>query len=983
MGWFRWLLIGLVLPTWLGCGGGGGGGGESGFSISFSASSVTISYREGDPATTGSVLATTHGSTTESVFVGAGTPTGQPDPNIARVEVIQLDATHGEVRIVPAAGLPSGTYKGTLVAVACADVNCNKYHSGTPFNIDYTIQVSVNIHAAPNPLLFLAETGQALSQNVSVILPPGVSSYTAQATDGAVVIDQLTSSGFRVSVPAGSVGTHSSTVELVSGSYHLSIPLTQVVTPKALKLDRASLAMSAVSGRTATATIAVTQLAEGAPDYIVTTDNTPWLTAVAAAGNTIQVTAASMPSGSYTANLSIQSGGGHVTVPVSYVVSAPAGGDHDIGVSSNGLTLVATEGALSAPQAVGLTRPSWNPDVQVAIAYTEGSGWLGSSTAASGDLQFSANASGLTKGVYHATVTLTGAYPSSATGVRVPVVFTVGQGLAQPAPQTQVLGSDATSAVLTGTIPVISDGSTSASWTATSSASWLRLTRSAGSLGTPLTYQIDVAQAQALPAYTDVAASVTINAQLAGAPASTPGFTPVTATVTLRRELAEVFYVGPDVVVAGQGASVIVRGRGFDHLTNPAARLSVNGVTPTAVTRLGANSLRVQLPAMAAGDRSVSVSNTAGVATSSAVLHVQTAQALAGASLAMTDLPRTVLHDPLHHQLFAVQSTLSSIRRWRDSAGSWTTDVLALANLDDIGMSPDGAFLIATEQSGRLHLIDPVSFTISASYVAPGPIYQTPGTGHGLAVTNDGKVWLTVGSTWNDMVTFDLRTRTFETVRPAVSTSLYSGPWYEVSRNGERLVAVQSASISPQPPMLYMDASDGVWKNNPAGLTFFYWSMNGLDDTANRFLDMGVVYDAGFNRVGRELIPDAGWGDNAAVLSPDGTRLYVFSLPPDWTNPSSTTMPRVYVFDASIAAGNVTDLPLLGRIDLSEYPTCHVDQYGSPCYRPVMNIAADGKTLFIGGSVKLLVVPVPEAQALTRVSPLRARSMRTMQRWAQ
>jgi len=445
----------------------------------------------------------------------------------------------------------------------------------------------------------------------------------------------------------------------------------------------------------------------------------------------------------------------------------------------------------------------------------------------------------------------------------------------------------------------------------------------------------------------------------------------------VRRELAELSFAGPGNVVSGQGTTIYVRGRGFDRLGDPAARLTIGGVTPTSVSRVSATSLRVTLPAMSAGDKSIAIGNALGVATDTATLHVLDAQTYLAKGLSTGGLPRAVLHDPLHRQLFVLNTTLGSIQRFRESAGVWTSDVLALAALDNIGLSPDGSVLVATAASGSLYLIDPVTFTVRETFKAPGSFTATPATGHGLAITNDGKVWLSVGSSWDEMVTFDLKSRVFTIVRPAsVSTDFYYGPWYEVSRNGERLAVVQSASISPQPPLLYMDSSTGAWKTNPAGLTFFYWSLNGLDETGSRFAVSGQLYDTNFASVGRAVIPDADWSLSAAVLSPDGKRYYVYSLPPDWKNAATPVMPRVYVFDASVAAGTVANLPLLGKFDLQEYPTCHVDSYTSECYRPQMNVSADGNTLFIAGSVKVLVVPVP-----TLTPAAGGRRGPVMQRW--
>jgi hypothetical protein len=522
-----------------------------------------------------------------------------------------------------------------------------------------------------------------------------------------------------------------------------------------------------------------------------------------------------------------------------------------------------------------------------------------------------------------------------------------------------------------GSLPVLSNGAAALNWTARSSAPWLHLTRAAGSLGESVAWQVDLVEALKLPTYADQTASVTIDAVTPGAPGTAMAFAPVSGSITLRLELAEVQVVAPAPIVAGQASSVIVRGRGFDRVADLAARLNISGASAVSVSRLGAGSLLVNLPALGAGSRTVSMGNLVGQATPAATLEVLAAAPHTAAALATGSVISTVIHDVRRRQVFAVDTGLGAIRRWRDDGQTWTGDSLAFASLLDIGLSPDGAWLVAVEASGQLHLIDPVSLTTALSYTLPGTVVPTREnrTGHGLPITNDGKVWMAVGTGFGQMASFDLTSRSsaIERLPDTLQSNFLGGPWFEVSRNGERLIAVQSAQLVS--PMLYRNSVDGLWKVNPAGLDFFYFSLNGLDDSGSRFVDFGTVFDANFARVGSVTVPDAGWNTNAMVLAPDGRRLYVFSLPPDWQDPAGTTMPRIYVFDTSIAPGTQVSLPLIDKFSLTDYPTCHIDRSDSACFRPVMNVSTDGQTLFIAGSVNLVVAPLPQ----TLRSPLAVR----------
>lgn len=690
-----WSAIVLTALLLSGCGGGGGsGGGGDGFSVSYDRSSVSLSFDEGSAPPQATVIATAHGTTPSKVFIGASTPSGQPDPNIDHVEVLVNGKTGATVNVIPSANLSAGTYSGTIVLLVCADNACATHYSGSPFNLSYSFTVKGSIRATPGSIYFNDDAGKALSQYVTVTLPSGVASYTATVTAGEATIDQLTTAGFRVTVPAGAPGTYASTITLAGGGLQRKIDVQHVANPRQLKLDQTSLTLSAVSGSTASAAVAVTQLTEGQTSFTASAGSGPWLTLSDTTASGFKVNAASLPSGTYYGTVTVQSGGTMRTVSVTYVVTAPAGGDVYFNTTASSLTFAAAQGVVTSAQGIGLTRPSWNPTVTPTIAYVNGRAWLSTSTGPSGDMQFTASAVGLAKGVYRADVTLSAAYPSTSRSLS--VAFTVGDGLATPAAQSVVMTSESTAASLKGTIPVVANGAASVEWTASSSASWLVLTTASGSLGTPIAYQVDTTAALALPAFTDQQATVTINAQIPGAPAGSAGFTPVTTTVTLRRELAEVHYVGPGNIVSGKAATVIVRGRGFDHLTSPASRLSIAGVTPTSVTRTSATSLSVVLPALASGDRNISISNALGTSTSTTALHVLDALAHGATAMPTGGVARSVIYDPVRRTAYVANKSLSAIQRFREGSGGWTMDTLALPSLGDIALSPDGAVLVAS-----------------------------------------------------------------------------------------------------------------------------------------------------------------------------------------------------------------------------------------------------------------------------------------------
>ncbi len=971
MGVRFWLLAAALVGCLTACGGGGGAGEATGpgvpapniTSVSVDRGSVALTWEHGATDTVALVVLNASSTVPTPLFVGASTAGGQVDPNIGQIDVALPSATRANVRISPQVGLAPGNYKGTVVLKACIDAACSQQYGGSPINVAYAFTVApleAGFDASPRTLLIEGEAQQALAQLVQVTLPAGVTSYTAKAADPATLIDAVSPTGFRVTVPARAVGSYSTTVEVVAGGLKRLVTVQQTATPRRLKLLRPSITVGGGSAVGTRFVLGLVQYAEGQSTFSVSNDGHPWLGAVPTTGGVL-VTLASLPAGRYLGSMTVSSGIDRVTVPVTYIVDKGVAAESGFAVGRPALALASTLGGAVASELLGVQRSTWSIRADMSLAYDSGAGWLSTSADASGNLIFKADPAGLAAGVYRAVATFTSDWPSLP--ITVPVVFTVGDGMAVPAPQTVLMHSGSSASTLAGSVDVRDTRGQALAWTASSSAPWLRLATSSGAAGSLPQFSIDTALAAALPNFADAPGSITITAQSASGAA----LAPVQTSITLRRELAEVHSVGPLAAVLGQTREVIVRGRGFDRLAAAFGErgLLVNGVVPVAL-RLSNTTLKARMPdpglSVTAGDFAVRALNKLGIATSTALLRLRPPHALPGAALATGGSVRTVLHDGLRQQLWVANTGLGAIQRWREVDGAWVADKLALADLFDIGLSPDGAWLLATERSGKLHLIDPVALTISHSYTAPGAFYPIPGSGHGIAVTNDSRAWLTLTGgqgTANRMVSFDLRSRSFNIEQPAgVASTFDGGPWYEASRDGERLLVVQGSVGSPPPPMLYVDMADGLWHPTPAGLNFFYFSLNGLSDDAGRSVVLGNVFDAEFGFVGRPTIPDAGYSESAAVLSPGGERLYVYALPKDWQNSAATGLPRVYIF-STVTNTVVAGLPLLGSVALSEYPSCRLQTLSAECGRPMLNIAADGKTLFIAGDVKLLVLPLP------------------------
>ncbi|WP_432731582.1 hypothetical protein [Variovorax sp. W6] len=333
-------------------------------------------------------------------------------------------------------------------------------------------------------------------------------------------------------------------------------------------------------------------------------------------------------------------------------------------------------------------------------------------------------------------------------------------------------------------------------------------------------------------------------------------------------------------------------------------------------------------------------------------------------------IPRTMVYDAVHGDIYASYSStfwavgLSAIVRFRSDGVSWSSSSLSIPGLRDIALAPDSSVLAATDASNHVHLIDLATFSVKSSHLSTFGVGDEGNVTEGsLAITKDGKLWMpTGGTTWHGLGFFDLKTLKFSEPLPSCC---HGGPFLAVSRDGARLMVAPSASISPAPAMLYMDAEDGIFRTNPIGLTFFYY-LTSVSDNGNRFLMGGdAVYDKAFGTVGR--LPQPSTGIRAAQLSADGRRAYVLEYA---VEPGSSALPIVRAFDTSMKAGTQLTLPEIGSFTLPEVPGCQSASYPDyECYRPRTRVTPDGKNLLILGSKKLVVAPIPLALRSFRPAP--------------
>ena len=829
-------------------------------------------------------------------------------------------------------------------------------------------RISATLSSAPTFRLFIAAEATAPGiASLSMTFP----SSTSALVD--VVPDTSLSPGtYTGQLLVRACRDEACRTQLAGSPY--SVTFSVIIRP-GFVLTPNTLSLTAISGNEASDQVAV-QLPSGVSDYQVTGILPSWLVIENRTPTGFTVRARSTPLGVRTTSVSVVAGSRSFSLPISLATSAPLGGEHDLTVNPAAVDLGTVEGA-SVTADIAVTEPTWHPVLATVTSYPAGPvDWL-SLTPVTGGYRLTASAAALPAGTYSAQVTVTG--DEFTTTRTLPVALTVGPGLVQIAPRTYQVRGDTTPLDLTESIRIQQTGGPAHSWSATSDQPWLKVDTASGTTGDFLRIRVDQVEQRFIPNNSSATGNIVVTA---GAP-----LTPLTFSVTVDKQLPVLRYVVPDVVTASAPQKVILSGSGFLQLADPASRIAVGNLSAVAVTRRSDTELELTLPADASGTYSINLNNGMAENTRTTSLSVEarlmpTSPAPPETRIAQTGTKFAMVHDIKRDSLLVLNGDLGAIQRYAYfPGGPWVTKSVSIAALNGIGISPDESFVIATTSNGLVLLLDPVTLDINETHqVDAGGIYVMQGATAVLPVTNDGRVWIARGDgNHNTLWTFDLFTRQFEPAALGnISTSFFGGPWGVTSGNGERLLLSQTASLSPQPPILFLDARDGVLRTSPlnpltdAGF-FFFATYN--QDGSRLLVDGGRVLDGSFATVGQAALPAGNIA--TAAFSPDGKRIYALGYPASFGTPGAPP-PTIWVLDASSAAVGGVTLPVLGSFAIASSPTCEPTPSDSSCFNgPKMRVSTDGRTIFLAGQAAFMAVRVPDSIAFAStpgVVPLRARA---------
>jgi hypothetical protein len=539
--------------------------------------------------------------------------------------------TPGSISIsANSAGLPAGTYSGTVI-VASSDA------ANSPIPVAITLTVAPPaLNLVPSTLSFTAQAGGAApaEQSVTTGTSNGAAigySLSASSTEGWLSVKPATGTtpkSIRISAnPAGlSPGTYSGTVIVDSpgaSNSPLPFPVTFTVTPApTFALAPELLTFAAKAGEKPPAAQTITISSSGAPlGYSVSASSTGgWLSATSTTGTTpgpISVTAnpAGLAAGSHTGTITVTSSDASSGPQVVAVVFNVAAADlPTLAVAPASLAFVGQAGGTSPASQTVLTNSS-----KAAINYTVSAvskgGWLSAAAntgATPGSLKITANPSGMAAGTYTGTVILTSSDAANASQA-VEVSFTV---TAVTLPTLNILPAALSFTAHAGEVAQppqvvnINGGSAPIRYTtSTASASWLHATPASGSAPGPMS--ISVAPAGLAPGtYTG---AVTVAAEgVANSPQA------VFVTLTISSKPVPKLAVSPTSMSftaqaggkppAGQTIAMVSTGEAFSFKVTTGTSAAWLSATPADGQTPGSITVSVNPSGLAAGTYSSSVS---------------------------------------------------------------------------------------------------------------------------------------------------------------------------------------------------------------------------------------------------------------------------------------------------------------------------------------------------------------------------------------
>lgn len=356
------------------------------------------------------------------------------------------------------------------------------------------------------------------------------------------------------------------------------------------------------------------------------------------------------------------------------------------------------------------------------------------------------------------------------------------------------------------------------------------------------------------------------------------------------------------------------------------------------------------LPGLAAGEYPIQVPNALALDRSFADLLVRAPVTLGASSIESPGVKSRLIHDPIRDALYAVDSIGGQVLRYRMVSGVWVPDApLPLSGLRDASLAVSGNTLMAVANNMlyRASLADAVG-----TFESLGPARRDEcGVAASVSSLLSARTSIFITGAGNCGPFFGTA-RVWDEIRQEYETE-YGG-----ARGGDSQVPAETSPSRIYSFYAGLGPGPTVWVDNARGevSTFIstplrnappIFALSGADTRDLRILvnDELLISDD-FDPLGQ--VPR---GD-AAIVNADGTRVYVFvgdapggavvNIHDASTDPVGGLYPQIGTVPVAVDIGlpTTTDRTLRRAVI-------------------AIRLADDGKTLFLSGSNRIAVVPLP------------------------
>lgn len=477
------------------------------------------------------------------------------------------------------------------------------------------------------------------------------------------------------------------------------------------------------------------------------------------------------------------------------------------------------------------------------------------------------------------------------------------------------------------------------SWYASTQSSWMRISSSTGDTTNNKTIAVNLIVSEL---------NKLNNGDYDGVITITPDsdlYSPIDVTIHLSLRVPQITYVSPNVVYAGGTLPVIIRGNDFGN-----AILDINiGSNIVTATRKDSTTIRITELTLPVGNYPLYKDIPTGINNSKAILTVTNSVVFPYKFFAISGSQGRISYDAKTNSILIVNRSEQTLHRATYNGTDWDIDSAYIQYLYDIDLTPDSEEIIATNTQSIMH-IDAVTLALKKT-ITPLFIDQ-----YGYSNNNRPKS-IRIGNSGDALIGMDNNNGqlAIELARYRLSDNSFSDRGYSYSavswfdsRPARDLISASDVS-STYGAKLFNGDIVGVESVYRWGAQPTYMHFSAVGDRA--------VYKNSVWAIGENSDPNIspfpyyssyiGYISENAEITP-GTILYSVMSPDGLTAYAYHTDRKIRSYDVST----------IQHWQYSEkgIPISIPDDLGNNIK---MEITPNGRNLIIGGSLGLVITPVP------------------------